>query len=243
MSYNNLMKIKTVQWNIGGAETGLENIISTLKHVNPDIITFQEIHEGKVSQTKEISKALGLPHFVVDSYGSSHIDKRSKLSQSILSRFPLSNHRFQLFINPGYQIIIEGKPYPCHDKGVTKVVAALEDKMINIQTLHMVPFAKASVDPLGPLASELREDICRKIEPLLENYLLQGDFNFDNESLRPFLPTIFRNGVKEVLQTGFTGPLCFKSDHIIYRGLTLVKSNVFNKIQTDHFPIITEFEI
>ena len=107
----------------------------------------------------------------------------------------------------------------------------------------MVPFAKASVDPLGPQARELREDICCKIEPLLENYLLQGDFNFDNESLRSFLPTIFRNGVKEVIQTDFTGPLGFRSDHIIYRGLTLVKSNVFNKIQTDHFPIITEFEI
>lgn len=72
---------------------GLETIIDMLARANPDIITLQETHEaGTYSQAGEIADALGLPYWVNDRFGESHIDSGYQLGQAIISRFPLQGH-------------------------------------------------------------------------------------------------------------------------------------------------------
>ena len=253
------MKLTTVQWNIGGGfvrdkksdkntdysykSEGLWHIINKLKEINPDIVTFQEIHEGAISQTKEIAEAIGLSYYVIDSYAKSHLDKKVKLSQSIISRYSLSNHQYQLFINPGYKVVINGKEYPCHDKGVTRVEAEIEGKKLIIETLHLIPFGRTNVDPLSKEARQYRDDISSKIAIEAKRLLLQGDFNFDNESLKTFIPKVFSRGTNEILQklvTRATGK-CY--DHVVYRGLKFIKATVLDDVLTDHFPIVSEFEL
>ncbi len=112
--------LRTAQWNIGGGKIrdpeyvpsdvllydvfgpydsdGLESIIDTLDQNKPDIVTLQETHEAdNFSQTAIIAEALGLPYWVNDTYGESHIDPDYRLGQAIISKFPLSDHAFNLF--------------------------------------------------------------------------------------------------------------------------------------------------
>ena len=254
------MIIKTLQWNIGGGlirdkhsnklsdisydVDGLKYIINVLKEINPDIVTLQETHESKTtSQTKDISRGLGMSFYALDSYDNSHLNEKAKLSQSIISRYPLSNHKYQKFINPGYKVLINGKEYPCHDKGVTSTYADIDGDNLHLETLHLLPFGRTSIDPLGKEAREYRDDISSKISTDSKRLLLQGDFNFDNESLKPFIPNIFSKGTKEILQTTPTRATGKHYDHVVYRGLKFIKSTVLIDTLTDHFPIVAEFEL
>lgn len=253
------MKIKTVQWNIGGGYTrnqnsdprlassyskeNLDHIIELLQKENPDIITLQEIHEGGVSQTKMIAETLGLKCYVADSYDNSHLKEGCKISLAIISRFPITSHNFQFFLNPKLKVNLEGKIVPSHDKGVTSVKITLEKNIgLIIKTLHLVPFKKTGVDPLSDSLKKVREDIEKKLMDKNACVLTQGDFNFDQKSLKKFLPKILDKRTKEILQDKPTTPKGRRYDHIIYRGLRMLDSKVISSVLTDHFPIITKFE-
>ncbi|MEK7496448.1 MAG: endonuclease/exonuclease/phosphatase family protein [Patescibacteria group bacterium] len=116
------MKLKTVQWNIGGGKTrkpsddpmnvlsysneALSDIVIILKKLNPDIITIQESHsDAKVVQSKVIGDALGLSHIANDIYDKSHLEDDQWLSQAIISRFPIESHSFNFFYNPKLEMI------------------------------------------------------------------------------------------------------------------------------------------
>lgn len=254
------VKIKTVQWNIGGgfvrnqgsdpklissySKEGLDYIIQILKKENPDIITLQEAHEGKTTQTDTIAKHLGLKYYAVNPYDDSHLKEGCKISLAIISKFPIVSHNFQFFLNPKLKVNFDGNIVSSHDKGVTSVKITLEKNIdLIVKTLHMVPFRKAGVDPLNSSLKKVREDIENKLGDDNRYLLIQGDFNYDQKSLKKFLPNTLDKKTKEILQEKPTTPKGRRYDHIIYRGLRLISSDVINDVYTDHLPIITEFEI
>ncbi len=251
------MIITTVQWNIGGGlirdknsdkavdqsydTDGLKYIVNKLREINSDIITFQEIHEGDFSQTKEVSEALEMSYFVINPYDNSHLNKQARLSQSIISKYPLSNHKYQMFTNPGFKVTINGKQYPCHDKGITSVDAKINGDILRLETLHLIPFGRTEIDPLSKKAFQYREDISSKIATDSKRFLLQGDFNFDNDSLKAFIPMVFSEGTKEILQKLPTRATGKRYDHVVYRGMELVETRVWEDALTDHYPIVSTF--
>lgn len=254
------MIIKTLQWNIGGGKirsadapaegpydvNGMTHIVELLRKYNPDIITLQETHaDEEIVQAKIIAKEIGLPYSTNDIYDKSHIEDGQGLGQAIISRFPIDEHDFKLFFNPHFEIAgPDGGKWISHDKGVSKCLLEYSEGMkIQVATLHLIPFRKFEVDPLEEKFENLREDIAELSSPSSNTFLLQGDFNFDDASLKLFLPTLFEKGISEVLLDDPTTPKGRKYDHVVYGGLRHVRSKILSDVLTDHFPVLSEFEI
>jgi len=254
------MKIKTLQWNIGGGKIrkqgsdakncdsysvdGITYISEIIQQYNPDIVTLQEVHVGTINQAKEIAKKTGMPFYIVDSYDDSHLEKNQKLSQAIISRFPLTKRDFTFFYNPEFEITHNNITYEkTHDKGLTTAIANLGNLEIEIKTLHMIPWRKCNVNPLGDEAKEAREDINKKLAPTKNHFLIQGDFNIDDYSVKEFLPKVMSKDRQEIINEKPTTPKGRRYDHIVYKGMQLVSFSVLDNALTDHYPLLSEFEI
>jgi len=254
------LKIKTLQWNIGGGkirageadptsiasytQEDLEYIIRTIKKADPDIITLQETHANKkINQAKIIADLLGYKYFINDVYDVSHVDSGFGLGQAIIARFEMADHNFEFFHDLDISFIApSGKKEKLHKKGLSSVKMQIGEESLTVMTLHNIPFRKIGLDPKSAEMRKLREDIENKISKYSGECLLQGDFNVNAGSIKGFLPNILRN-FEEVLTDEPTTPKGRKYDHVLYRGLRFLKKTVDSTVLTDHYPIICEFEI
>ncbi|MDB5204427.1 MAG: hypothetical protein JWP09_455 [Candidatus Taylorbacteria bacterium] len=261
------MKLRVVQWNIGGGKIrdidsdpiktvgaitnsysneGLEYIIERLKEYSPDIITLEEAHEDSARiQAEVIAKSLGLDYWINDFYCNSHVEKGQKLCQAIISRFPLSDHSFDLFYNPHARFITEaGEEWISLDKGYSFVEAALpNDTRLGIGVLHAIPFRRFGLDYSGDdtqkILKNMEEVILKKrVFPMI----LGGDFNINDESLKTYFPNLMSK-LDEIILTEPTNPKGRKYDHILFSGLKLNQFNIHSDTLTDHYPVSAEFEI
>lgn len=254
------MKLKTVQWNIGGGkllqedtdptllnsyqEDGIDKIIAFLREQDADIITLQETHAAHgTSQVETIANALGYPGWVNDEYADSHIEAGQRLGQGIISRFELKDHTFEWFTNPNLEITWEdGSIAKSHDKGRTRCSVSVEGHDLIIQTFHAVPYRRFHVTPDSDLAKKILADIASKLS-VDGPGLIQADFNLSVESLRDFMPELFKEGFEEIIQAVPTSCRGHHSDHVLYRGLALRNHETINHVTTDHYPIVSEFEV
>ena len=254
-------KLKTIQWNIGGGKaraTGrathliseynldyLDNIILLLKAEDPDIITLQEIHaDENSSQVDDILNALGMKYSVSDFYADSHIEAGKKLGQAIISKHPLSSHEYEQFFNPKYEAEWEdGSVAVSHDKGLTKCNTHIGNIEISLKTLHAIPFRRFNIEVDSGAIKPVLVDMQSKILDSYQTVLLQGDFNINRAKLTDVLPELFESDFKEVIQNSPTTPKGFAHDHILFKGMKYLSSRVDNTVITDHFPIISEFEL
>lgn len=254
------MQITTVQWNIGGGKVravdgavdllasynsdGLAVIVELLQKNKPDIVTLQEIHaDSSSNQAETIARAIGFHYVVSDFYADSHIETGQRLGQAILSRFPITNHHFELFLNPHFEAIWEdGSKALSHDKGVTSCAVDIDGVTFDVKTLHLIPFSRFNIDPHSNEAESVLEDVMDKLRSDFPNLLIQGDFNLDFSSLKEILPTFMQN-MDEVVQNLPTNPKGRKLDHVVFRGLYLNGSSTIDTVLTDHYPVITKFEL
>ena len=256
------MRIKTVQWNIGGGKIrkrnddphardvylhdGLDHMVGILKKIQPNIIAIQENHENKrFNFAREIARALDLKYLVSDVYDKSHLEEGLGLGQAIISEFPLKNHTFVKFYNPKLEIIgPDGKKWIMHNKGLTSATVNLDKNcVLHLMTLHLMPFRRFGLDPKGTNTKKVWQDLQKKLGNAPDYLLLQGDFNLNFQRIKRFIPKFFENGVSEVVQKPATAPKNRRYDHVLYKGLKLISSKVENKALTDHYPIFSEFEI
>src|SRR3989344_2982358 len=254
------MIVKTIQWNIGGgkirkendppggpyADDGIAHIQQILEKYNADIITFQETHaDDKIVQAEIIAKDINLSYTANDIYDKSHIEDGQGLGQAIISRFPISEHDFKLFFNPHFETSTpSGGIWISHDKGVSRWNVDLgKGKIIEVATLHLIPFRVFGINPLEEKFESLRKNIAELASPSSDTFLLQGDFNFDDTSLKQFLPDLLNQTESEVLLDKPTTPKDRKYDHVLYRELKHIRSEVITDVLTDHFPVYSEFEI
>lgn len=255
------MIIKTLQWNIGGgkilksgadpsllasySEDGIEQICQTIKVNYPDIITLQEVQKDETTnQAKLLANKLDYQHYCFYDASDSHIDEGHRLGMAILSKFPIVSHSFELFHNPKYQAVWEdGSMATSYDKGIITARLRFRNGELMVQTLHLIPFRRFEIEALSEATDEVRKDVTSKINTDFEPFILQGDFNFDNESLKEFLPDIFKNNLAEVRQKEATTPKGRRLDHVLYRGLEFSSAKTISDVLTDHYPIITEFNL
>ena len=256
------MKISAVQWNIGGGKIrnknddpmdplvycndDLNSIIEVLAKCNPDIITIQESHTNETANQAEIiANKLGYEYLANDVYDESHLEEGQGLSQCIISRFPIEKHFFELFYNPKLETTgPEGEHWVSHEKGISSCFIKLDDgKLLNVKTSHSFPYRRFNVEPLSEITLPLRKDMAEKMKPESENYLYQGDLNYNEFSVKDFLPSLINENVHEVILNAPTTPKGRKYDHVIFKGLKHIKSEVFIDVLTDHFPVYSEFKI
>ncbi|MDD5750427.1 MAG: endonuclease/exonuclease/phosphatase family protein [Candidatus Pacebacteria bacterium] len=254
------MRIKTLQWNIGGGKARkpeddpadalsyrfdvLDEFAGFIARQRPDIITLQETHsDEESSQAQKIAQTMRM-FFINDVYDKSHIEDGKGLGQAIISRFPIRNHTFDFFYNPKAEALgPDGKHWVSHDKGVTACFLTMDNGLIlNVKASHSLPFRKFNIDPLSDGIFKLRAGMDEKLRPESDLYLCQADLNYDNSSIADFLPGLLRQGAKEVILSEPTTPEGRRYDHVLYKGLKLVSAKVVSDVLSDHFPIVCEFE-
>ncbi|NTW62281.1 hypothetical protein HGB25_02640 [Candidatus Saccharibacteria bacterium] len=253
--------MRTVQWNINGGMRrdtesdpwkiasfdvpDLEYFINVLRKIDADVVTLQEVHVGDVDQARLIADALGMSYLVVDDYNESHLAEGERLAQAILSRYPIKDHEFVMFENPGVEVTYGGVTAPIHDKGLTRVNVELPSGEVGICTTALIPFKIAGVDPLGEseLDIRIRDDVNRKLASTASRLIIQGDFNVDLPSLEQFVPTLFQDGTHEVVQDAYTTPREKRYDHVFFKGVELAESVTQEGGLADHYPIVSDFKI
>ncbi len=256
------MELKTLTWNIGGgkllqngadplrmasyAEDGLDAIAGLLKSEEPDVIALQETHwkEG-YDQAELIAGSLGYEHYFHDSTSESHIDTDCRIGHCVISKYPISQHRFGLFGNPNAQVSWEdASTATTHDKGFSSCVVSIGDTQIEVATLHLIPFRMFKIGLESRTAQGILQDVAGQLVPTRDRALIQGDFNIDRPGVRPYLRQLFaRAGLAEVAIDEPTTPGGRRYDHILYRGLALKSMRVGPGVRTDHYPVIATFEV
>ena len=257
------MQITTVQWNIGGgkilksgsdpitmssySEDGLDYIVDHLKTVQPDIITLQEIHiNDELNQAEYIAGKLGMQYWISDMLADSHIEEGQKLSQAIISKYPIINREFQLYVNPNRHAPSDdgSTVWYSHDKGLTRCNIDLGEITLSATTTHLTPFRLFSIDPQSEDGRHILQDVENKLMNNSSHQLIQGDFNLDFAQLAPILPNLMKNeDLKEISLEEGTTPKGKRYDHVLYKGLRFTESSVNSRALTDHYPVVSTFEI
>src|SRR5215467_7715458 len=177
------MELKALTWNIGGgkllqdgadplriasyAEDGLNAIAGFLELEKPDIIALQETQQKEgFDQAALIAGSLGYEHYFHDSTSESHIDTDCWLGHCVISRYPISQHRFGLFANPNAQVTWEdGSTATSHDKGFSSCVVSIGDTQVEVTTLHLIPFRTFKIELESRTAQGILQDIAGKLAP------------------------------------------------------------------------------
>jgi exonuclease III len=151
------MELKALTWNIGGgkllqngadplrmasyAEDGLDAIVGLLKSEEPDVIALQETQrKDGYDQVELIAGSLGYEHYFHDSTSESHIDTDCRIGHCVISKYPISEHRFGLFENPNVQVSWgDGHTATTHDKGFSSCVVSIGDTQVEVTTLTTIP--------------------------------------------------------------------------------------------------------
>jgi endonuclease/exonuclease/phosphatase family metal-dependent hydrolase len=254
--------LKTLTWNIGGgkllqdgadplrtasyAENGLDAIVGLLEFEEPDVIALQETQRKEgYDQVELIASSLGYEHYFHDSASESHIDTDCRLGHCVISRYPISQHRFEFFENPDAQVTwADGNTATSHDKGFSSCVVSIGDTQIEVTTLHLIPFRIFKIELESRIAQRILQDVASKLVPTRDKALIQGDFNIDRPGVQPYLRQLFaRAGLAEVAIDEPTTPGGRRLDHILYRGLALQSKRIVSDVRTDHYPVIATFEI
>jgi endonuclease/exonuclease/phosphatase family metal-dependent hydrolase len=256
------MELKTLTWNIGGgkllqdgadplrmasyAEDGLDAIAGFLESEEPDVIALQETQQKEgYDQVALIAGSLGYEHYFHDSTSESHIDTDCRLGHCVISKYPISQHRFGLFENPNARVTWEdGSIAMSHDKGFSSCTVSVGDTQVEVTTLHLIPFRRFKIELESRTAQGILQDVAGKLVPARDKALIQGDFNIDRASVQPYLRQLFASaGLAEVAIDEPTTPAGRRYDHILYKGLALKSTRIVSGVRTDHYPVIATFEV
>lgn len=183
------MRIAT--WNIGEDENNEKGILSKksydyiidmLKKENIDVICLQEAiikSEELPSIASYIKDNTDLKYTVEFELSDSHINIGARMGVVICSKYKIDNYKTFMLDNPKFIFSIDKDvTYYSHDKGF--IIASLNN--YTIITGHCLPFHVFKKNPLDYL------DIFKKadkefINHYSENFILCGDFNYDNIKL------------------------------------------------------------
>jgi len=256
----NNARFVAVQWNIGGGLTRATNsdntldesyniddlgyVIQKLKQLDPDVMTLQEIHgDNNYNQASIIAKALGCEYLTCQMLSPSHLNENYNLGVAIISRFPMQNLCQGLFKNPKLSISRpNGSIWKTHDKGFVSSTISINNIPVEVFSTQLMPLHRFEQSVDSEVAKVVYRDIDTKLRPREGAYLIGGDFNIDLERIADYFPQISAHG-EEVEQSAPTFANGKRYDHVLFGGIQLISSRVDDDVLTDHYPIISQFEL
>ncbi len=175
------MELKTLTWNIGGAKLlspgedpsllasynveGLADIIAKLTEIDPDIITLQEVEGStETNQIAYIAERIGREHYFYDTTSASHIDTSQSLGNGIISRYPISEHKAGLFLNPDVEFDLEGQVVKSHDKGYSLGLIDINGFRVRTVSLHLLPFRRMGIELNSNVAKNIYESVAAELK-------------------------------------------------------------------------------
>lgn len=254
--------LTTLTWNIGAAKLltpdadatlmasyqrdGIEEIADKIKNINADIVALQEVErKDGYDQAEIIAKRAGYDYYFHDSTSDSHIDTDCKLGHAILSKYPISNHKFGLFENPNITITWEdGSKATSFDKGFSTCTITINDTDLLVATLHLIPFSRFAIELDSDQAQQILSNVSSSLKFDTNNLLIMGDFNINDSRLRAHLPTWFEDyRLSEVIIDNPTTPKGRHYDHVLFCNLSLQSKQIDSTVLTDHYPVLCEFTV
>lgn len=245
------MTVRLLQWNIWYKEN-IENILKTIKHINPDIICIQELNiisefDYYLDKGKVIGDNLNMYYYfeVAQSKG-----EKPKCSQGngIFSKFAIEDKYYSFIQNPPTKLIdasSEGRIY-------IEVCLNINGYQLRVGTTHM-SYTKYFIN-----TKKKKREVTRLLD-ILEgkkgNYIFAGDLNS-----RPYSFTIkqiskyLKNCGPDIKEkTWTTKPFNYHSfketelkwrlDYVFCtRDIHILSSQVINTPFSDHLPILIEFK-
>lgn len=257
-----MKKIRVVSWNIAGGrkirsskrfDYGDEDIkyfASNLKNINPDFICLQEVHfNNNQSTSSEICKILHDYKFIDFELSPSHIDPKSRLGMSVLSKSGPDNHKNLTYPYPEFDLHFpNGRLADRHDKGL-QVIDFSRMFIANTQLLPLGIFGHYYDTDEGLVLAGQISDIF--INNLSSPLIFCGDFgsDYNGKFYEIFKNVIKKFGLKDALMGMNTRNLDsinaskVKADYIFYSSHFKLLDSGIIETETDHFLCYADFEI
>lgn len=216
----------------------IDLFVDTIKSVNPDICGLNEIRgegplEGYTDQTNALGDGLGYNRYFAKAID---VDGTSPYGNAFVARYPIKSAETVPVPDPVFKYEIGKYESRC----VLKAVVDANGTDILVLVCHM-----------GLALSERKnavKTICRIIDETDMPLILMGDFNAlpDANELRPLFERLNDTDSLAEIKGKFTFPSYkpnIKIDYIFYKNLRCTGVETIEKVVSDHYPIVAEFEI
>lgn len=234
--------IKLLQWNIWFKEN-IDNIISELKNINPDIVCIQEL-SITADDKSNVDKLKSIYSYMYYEVADTFLDGRSQCN-AILSKYPILNAKKHYVQKPSD----DKNDYSKEGRIYLEVQLNIEEKILNVGTTHLSYTHKFEETDLKD--KEINELI--KCINKTKNYIFSGDLNTTKTSkyISKIEQYLVNNDTSNTWTTkpfsyqGFDEKkLNWKLDYVFStHDIKVVKTKVLETKYSDHLPILCEFEI
>lgn len=216
----------------------IDLFVDAIKNHGADICCLNEVRgegpvEGYTDQTNAIGNGLDFYRYFGEAI---KVQGTSPYGNAIVGRFPFKSA--ETIAIPETDDRSEESNY--EPRCIIKAVAEINGKEVCFLVCHM---GLSNAERINAVKS-----LCNIIDSIDLPIILTGDFNTfpEDKVLEPIYERLIDADEKADKKGVFTYASYspeIKIDYIFYRGIKCIKSCVIEKIYSDHFPIISDFEI
>lgn len=216
----------------------IDLFVNTVKGIDPDICGLNEVRgegpiDGYTDQTNALGDGLGYNRYFAKAID---VGGTSPYGNAFVTKYPIKSAETIVVPDPIFKYEIGKYESRC----ILKAVVDTDGRDVLVLVCHMGL-------ALGERKNAVRE-ICRIVDSTDMPLILMGDFNAlpDSNELKPLFERLEDTDSYADEKGRFTFPSYkpnIKIDYIFFRGLKCTGVRTVEKIVSDHFPIVAEFEL
>lgn len=242
--YKKKKKLKVMTFNIQhcldykNGRIDIDLFVDSIKEQNPDICGLNEVRgegpeEGYTDQTNAIANGLGYNRYFAEAI---KVGGTSPYGNAFVTKYPIKRAETIAVPDP----ILKNEIGKYESRCVLKAVVDVCGKDVMVLVCHMGL-------ALGERKNAV-ETICKIVDNTDMPLVLMGDFNAtpDSNELRPLFERLCDTDAVASQSGKSTFPSYrpnIKIDYIFYRNLKCISVQTVEKIISDHYPIVAEFEV
>ncbi|MBQ9851077.1 MAG: endonuclease/exonuclease/phosphatase family protein [Clostridia bacterium] len=210
----------------------------SIKAVDPDICGLNEVRgegplDGYTDQTNALGDALGYNRYFAEAI---KVGGTSPYGNAFVTKYPIKSAQTLAVPDPVFRFDIGKYESRC----ILKAVVDVAGREVLVLVCHMGL-------ALGERKNAVRE-ICKIVDSTDMPLVLMGDFNAvpDSNELKPLFERLSDTDSFAAEKGKHTFPSYkpnIKIDYIFYKNLKCKSVQTVEKVISDHFPIVAEFEL